>query len=112
LLGCAAKNLRDLNEGVLRCGAEGEWRVGSFAALENAEHVFGSLSQIVAGVNFWKWDSMGEPVDSEDVPAVQSGWNVAFVAVVVVEGWIHVPASNTMASEKESTCIPYVITCA
>jgi hypothetical protein len=59
LLGCSAKNLRDLNEGVLCCGAEGKWRVGSFAALENVEHVVGGLSQIVVGVDFWKWGQYG-----------------------------------------------------
>jgi hypothetical protein len=45
---------------------------------------------------------MGEPVDSEDVPALLSGWNVAFVAAVVVEGWTHVPAVDTMWSHVGS----------
>jgi hypothetical protein len=33
--------------------------VGSFAALENVEHVVGGLSQIVVGVDFWKWGQYG-----------------------------------------------------
>jgi hypothetical protein len=69
LLGGAAKELHDLNEGVLCCGSEGKWQLASFAALEKAQHIVGGLLQIVVGVNFWKWDSVREPVDSEDVPA-------------------------------------------
>jgi hypothetical protein len=97
-----AKDLRDLNKGVLCCGAEGEWQLASFVALANTEHVVGGLSQIVVGVNFWKRDSMGEPVNSEDLPALCSGWNVVFVAVVVVKGWTHVPAIDTMGSHVGS----------
>ena len=66
--------------------------------LKKAEHVVGGLSQIVVGVDFWKWDSMWEPFDGEDVPALRSGWDVTFVAAVVVKGWTDVPAVNSMRS--------------
>jgi hypothetical protein len=98
LLGCSAKDLRDLNEGVLCGGTKGEWRLVAFAASEIAEHAVGGLSQIVVGVYVWKWDSVWEPVDNEDIPALGSGWDVTFVAAVVVEGWTHVPAVDTMWS--------------
>jgi hypothetical protein len=69
-----------------------------FSAVEKAEHIVGCLAQVVAGVDFWEWGSMWEPVDSEDVPALGSGWDVALVASVVVQGWTHVPAVNSMRS--------------
>ena len=74
------------------------WRLVAFAASEIAEHAVGGLSQIVVGVYVWKWDSVWEPVDNEDIPALGSGWDVTFVAAVVVEGWTHVPAVDTMWS--------------
>jgi hypothetical protein len=95
------KDLRNLNE-ILGGGAKGEWPLACFEVLENAEHVVGSLSQVVAGVNLWKGDGVGESVNSENIPALQSGWNVAFVAAVVVEGWTHVPVVNTMGSHVGS----------
>ncbi len=67
-----------------------------FPAVEKAEHIVSCLAQVVVSVDFGEWDSMWEPVDSEDVPALGSGWNVAFVAGVVIKGWTQVPTVNTM----------------
>jgi hypothetical protein len=98
----AAKDLRNLDESVLGGKAEGEWRWTYFGVLENTEHAVGSLSQVVVGVNFGKREGVGKPVDGENMPALRSGWNVAFMAAVVVEGWTHVPAVNTMGSHVGS----------
>jgi hypothetical protein len=76
--------------------ASGDWF--SFLAAEKAEHIVGCLAQVVVGVDFWEWDSMWEPVDSEDVTALGSGWDVALVASVVVKGWNHLPAVDSMRS--------------
>jgi hypothetical protein len=87
-----------LDERVLCGGTEGKRRLVFFLAAEKAEHIVRSLAQVVVGVHFWKWDSMWEPVDSEDVPALGSGWDIALVASVVVKGWTHVPAVHSMRS--------------
>ncbi len=87
-----------MDERVLCGGTKGERRLVFFSAAEKTEHIVGRLAQVVLGVDFWEWDSMWEPVDSEDVPALGSGWDVTFVAAVVVEGWTHVPAVDSMGS--------------
>ncbi len=87
-----------MDERVLCGGAKNERRLVVFSAAEKAEHIVGCLAQVGVGVYFWEWDSMWEPVDSEDVPALGSGWDVALVAFVVVEGWTHVPAVDSMGS--------------
>jgi hypothetical protein len=69
-----------------------------FPAVEKAEHIVSCLAQVVVSVDFGEWDSMWEPVDSEDVPALGSGWDVALVASVVVQGWTHVPAVDSVRS--------------
>ena len=69
-----------------------------FSVVEKAEHIVGSLAQVVVGVNFGEGDSMWEPVDSEDVPASGSGWDVVLVALVVVQEWTHVPAVDSVRS--------------
>ncbi len=76
--------------------------MAAFAALEKAEHVVDSLSQIGVGADFREGDSMWEPVDCEDIPALGSGQNVAFVASVVIEGRAHVPAIDAMGSHVGS----------
>ena len=87
-----------MNGRVLCGGTKGERQLAFFVAAEKAEHIIGCLAQVVVGVHFWEWDSMREPVDSEDIPALGSGWDVALVAWAVVEGWTHVPAVDSMGS--------------
>jgi hypothetical protein len=87
-----------LDESLLCGGAKGEWQVAFLGVLEDAEHGVSSLLQVVVRGDVWKGDCVGEPVDGENIPALRSGWNVAFVAAVMVEGWTHIPAVNTMGS--------------
>jgi hypothetical protein len=69
-----------------------------FLAVEKAEHIIGCLAQVVVGGDFGEGDSTSEPVDSEDAPASGSGWDVALVESVVVQGWTHVPAVESVRS--------------